>query len=220
MPTIFPSLISADLLNIRGEIKKFDPHCSGYHLDIMDNHFVPNLTWGASFINAIAKETQRILWVHLMVDNPHNWIETLALPPGSIVSFHFELTEEKIKLIKNIKEKKWLVSITINPKTPVDVIFPLLNLLDHVLIMSVKPGFPGQSFISSVVNKIDPLIGYRQTSDLDFKIGIDGGVNKSNIAMLAQKGIDHFAISAGIFYQPNPLAALRELQKIVDENNA
>ena len=215
--TIFPSLIAADPLNLQQEIERLDPHCVGYHLDVMDNHFVPNLTFGAAFINAMTKITRRQLWVHLMVEKPDEFIDTLFLPAGSMVTFHFESTPKDYYLAKRIKEKNWLASIAINPKTNVEEIFPFLDTVDQVLLMSVEPGFYGQSFISSVEDKIGPLIGYRQTSNVQFKIGIDGGINKTNIAQLTQKGADDFAVAAAIFRQDDPIKALQELQGLVKE---
>ncbi len=215
MAQIFPSLISADSLNLQKEIELLDPHTDGYHLDIMDNHFVPNLTWGPMVVNAIAKATRRKLWAHLMVDNPMDWDNILFLPPASILTFHFETEKEIPRLIKKIKEKKWLVSLAINPKTPVEEIFPIINALDQILLMSVEPGFSGQPFLESTIEKLDRLDAYRQTSDLQFRIGMDGGINAQNIAMLHKKGVDDFAIAGGIFNQADHVTALQELKKLV-----
>jgi len=214
MAHIFPSLIAGNLLNLQKEIKRLDPHVHGYHLDIMDNHFVPNLTWGPMFINAIAQVTYRILWVHLMVDNPMDWTSLLFLPPGSIYTFHLETKKEISKLVNQIKEKKWLVSIAINPKTPVEEIFPLLNILDQVLIMSVKPGFSGQNFLPEVVEKVERLAAYRDTSGTNFHIGIDGGIDDDNISILAEKGVNDFAIANGIFKATNSITKLQELKNL------
>ena len=217
MPTIYPSLIGGNQLNLQKEIETLDPHCAGYHLDVMDNHFVPNLTMGPDVVNAIATVTNRQLWVHLMVENPENIIERLVLPPESIVSFHLETTESPTPLIKRIKEKKWIPSIAISPKTEVAKVFPLLELANHVLIMSVEPGFAGQPFIPEVTRKIEPIIGYANTSGKPITIGIDGGIGKENIGMLVDKGIDHIAIASGIFDHEDPALALHELQSQTGE---
>ena len=143
----------------------------------MDNHFVPNLTWGPMFLAATSRTTYKQLWVHLMVDNPQDWLDKLTLPSGSIVSFHYETSATEISMINGIKEKDWLPSIAINPKTDVEKIFPFLEHLHQVLIMSVEPGFSGQKFLPEVVSKVEALNGYRATSGFGFTIGIDGGVN-------------------------------------------
>ena len=209
--------MAADQLNLQKVVEHLDPHCTGYHLDIMDHHFVHNLALTTAVVNALCTITRRQLWVHLMVEKPDEFIEKLFLPPGSIASFHFESTDRDENVAKRIKEKKWHSSIAINPKTDIDRIFPLLHNVDHVLLMSVEPGFSGQSFIASVEDKIAPLIGYRQTSNLSFKIAMDGGISEQNIERLAQKGVDNFAVANAIFKQPDPVAALQKLQTLVKE---
>lgn len=211
MAMIFPSLIAADLLNLQKEIEQLDPYCSGYQLDVMDNHFVPNLSFGSAVVNSIARITYKTIWVHLMVDDPHNWLGKFFLPPDSIISFHLETTKEIRNMIKRTKEKNWLPSIAINPKTPINDAFPLLDDIYQVLVMSVEPGFAGQEFLKNTISKLESLISYRETSGLSFKIGIDGGINLHNIAMLAEKGVDDFAIGSAIFNEKNPIEALKLL---------
>ncbi len=213
MIRIYPSLISANLLNLEHEIKLLEPHCDGFHLDIMDNHFVPNLTFGIDMIQAISKTTHKQLWVHLMVDQPNTWIESLQLPEQTILSFHIESTNKTSELIKRIKEKKWLTSIAINPKTNVDEIFPYLHLIDQVLIMSVEPGFSGQRFLEPTIDKIAPLIKRQTAQKLTFSIGFDGGITPENIGLLAQKGVTDFAAASTIFNNPHPIEALEQLRK-------
>lgn len=217
MPAIYPSLIAADLLNLQNEIARLGPYCDGYHIDVMDNHYVPNLTMGPDFVNAIARIAPKPVWVHLMVDKPENLMERLILPPGSILTIHFEKIEEILHIIKHIKEKKWMPGIAIKPKTPVDEIFPLLDKIHQVTIMSVEPGFSGQPFLKSTVTKIEPLIGYRATGKLKFRIAMDGGIGPNNIVELTQKGVDDFVIGAGLFRQPDPVFALQELKRILSK---
>ena len=215
MKAIYPSLISADLLNLEQEIKSLEPYCPGYHIDIMDNHFVPNLTWGASFVHAISDSTAKQMWVHIMVDNPDDWINKLRMPPGSILSFHVEATEVPEMLIKRILEKNWLPSLAVSPKTSVETILNFLNDVHHVLLMSVVPGFSGQKFLPEVTQKLEYLTAYRKQHNLDLKIGMDGGINKDNIAQLAQKGADYFAVASAIFDSSDPAQALQELNKLI-----
>jgi ribulose-phosphate 3-epimerase len=214
MARIFPSLTAADQLNLEREIKLLEPYCEGFHLDVMDNHFVPNITWGADTVNAIARLTDRILWVHLMVDNPAEFMKTLALPAGSIVTIHREAIGNNINILNRIKEKDWVPGIVISPKTPVEEIFPLLDVLHHVTIMSVEPGFAGQQFLPSAIEKIEHLIGYRETSGLKFEIALDGGINEHNIADLSQRGVDVFGVASAIFGKQDPVTALQHLQKL------
>ncbi len=212
MIRIYPSLISANLLRLQEEITRLEPYCDGFHLDIMDNHFVPNLTFGADMVHAISEITKKQLWVHLMVDNPESWCDQLQLHDESILSFHFESTKHIPDMVKRIKEKNWQPSIAIKPKTDVRELFPCLNMMNQVLLMSVEPGFSGQQFLPSVVDKIEPLLKYKDEHQLQFSIGMDGGITKQNIGTLAQKGVHDFAVASAIFDQSDPIAALQALK--------
>jgi ribulose-phosphate 3-epimerase len=214
MKPIYPSLIAADLLNIGTTIETFNRICDGFHVDIMDNHFVPNLTWGTAFANAIARASRQPTWVHLMVDNPEEWLDALELTPGSTLTFHFENSSEKNQLIRRIKEKNLRASIAINPKTPVEEILPIAHLVDQIVIMSVEPGFSGQEFIENSIAKIEPLIQLRVKQKLDFTIAMDGGINATNIHQLSQKGVDEFAAAKAIFGASDPVAAYEKLKKL------
>ena len=211
---IFPSLISADILNLEKVIKSLDPHCNGYHIDVMDDHFVPNLTWGPMFVNSISKITNLPLHVHLMVDNPSVWIDRVLLDEKDIFIFHIEAfndSERMENLIQDVKNKGWKVGIALNPKTDIKLVFDYLKDLDHVLIMSVEPGFSGQKFIQKVLLKIEPLIKKREELNLAFKIGMDGGIGSENIKELSEMGIDQFGIASVIFSKKDIIKALQEL---------
>ena len=214
---IYPSLISSDLLKLNETLALFDSYCDGYHIDVMDFHFVPNLTWGPQFVNSFVKATTQPLHVHLMVDNPFQWIDILDLSPIDSFMFHFEAIQnsnECAKLIENIKKKKWQVGIVINPETPVEELYSFLPSLDNILLMSVNPGFSGQPFMSSVIDKIQPLLDQRTKLKTKFDIGIDGGVDKENIALLGRKGIDFVGVASAIFSQKDPIDALQRLYEL------
>jgi ribulose-phosphate 3-epimerase len=214
MIKIYPSLMAADLLNIRQDIKRVEPLSDGFHIDIMDNHFVPNITFGADIAHAIAQITTKQLWIHLMIENPENFIHKLSLPAQTIISFHVEATADAQALIAIIKSKNWLPSISIKPSTPIETISPLLASLEQVVIMSVEPGFAGQQFLSPVVEKIDPLITHRKAKNLSFRIGMDGGINGENIEMLIEKGAQDFAIGSAFFNAQNPLDWINKLKEM------
>jgi len=216
MAALYPSLISSDILNLQRTIESLDPYCAGYHLDVMDYHFVPNLTWGPAFLHAIAKATTKKVWVHLMVDNPEMWVEKLDLPAGTLVTFHIETTNEPERLINLIQNKKWLAGIAMSPKTAIEELFPFLGRIHQALVMSVQPGHSGQLFMPSAIDKVNRLAEYRKSNNLHFSIGIDGGVNKENISMLVKAGVDDFGIATAIFGQPDPVAALQELNKLIE----
>lgn len=210
---IFPSLISSDLLNIRHTLQRLDAHCDGYHLDVMDDHFVPNLTWGPAFINAIALATRRPLQVHLMVDTPEKWIDRLILSGKDSFVFHIEALREVgdvAKLLKEIKKKEVKAGVALNPKTPVEHVIDVLPLVDELLIMSVEPGFSGQKFID-VTEKVSILCALQKKLNVDFEICMDGGIGADNIGMLAKKGVDLVGIASAIFSEDDPVEALKNL---------
>lgn len=215
MANIFPSLISADLLNLKHEIEEIDPYVGGYHIDVADFHFVPNLTWGPAFINAIRLATYKPLWVHLMVEYPEKYFDRLALQEEDIVSFHAESksTYSMQSLTMLIKSNNWIPSIALNPTTPLSILIPLKDLLEHVLIMSVEPGFSGQSFIPSVQEKIQCLVEWRKEHQLSFTIAVDGGIDASNFSNLVNLGATQLAVASAIFSHTNRLAAIKDIVK-------
>ena len=211
MVKLFPSLISGNLLCIQESITQLEPYCDGFHLDVMDNHFVPNLTFGADMVNVIARNTRKQIWVHLMVDDPIEWCATLQLAPGSIVSFHFEATNASQAVAKCITEKKWVPSIAINPKTAAQEILPLLSTINHVLVMSVQPGFSGQPFLPEALAKVETL----KKEKKDVIIGMDGGINRENIQEVVSAGAQDLAMAAAIFKSNDPVQAIQELRKLI-----
>lgn len=220
---IFASLIAADLLNLQREIQLIDPYVDGYHIDIMDGHFVPNLTWGAMFVDAISSITTKSLWIHLMVDNPLWWIEILKMPDDTLVSFHIESIKGVELCVKSIKEKKWMPSLAVSPKTPISETFPFFNIVDHILIMSVDPGFSGQSFISHMQQKINPVLDafckrarIPKSGENRGTIAFDGGINLENIGTLFRQGVTDFAIANAIFASRNTRDAVIRLRELVE----
>lgn len=154
---IYPSLMAANPLNFGFIIDQLDPYCAGYHLDIMDNHFVPNLTFGPAIVNKLATATKRPFWVHLMVENPQSLIDQFILPPASLITIHIGSTSEIKKTLTRIREKNYSPGIAFSPKNKPQEIIPYLNLIDQVLVMSVEPGFSGQQFLPNAVDRLDEV---------------------------------------------------------------
>lgn len=209
MSPFYPSLIAADLLNLKKEIQLLDPHVPGYHLDVMDYHFVPNMTMGPDWINAIRKATDKPLLIHLMVDNPENYLDRFTLNKDDIVSVHPESpsTLSFKELLHAIKAKGWIPSIALNPETPISIIKELAIQPQHILLMSVNPGFSGQEFMPVVYDKIKQLSGV--------PIAVDGGINPSNAKKLLEAGASQLVVGSALFNEGNPLKALQELQDSV-----
>ncbi len=217
MIKIFPSLISGNLLCIEQSIKQLEAHCDGFHVDVMDNHFVPNMTFGPDMVNAIAQATSKLMWVHLMVDDPADWCTSLRLRQGSIVSFHFEATRDADHTIKCITEKKWVPSVAISPKTNAAEIFSLLNTIDHVLVMSVNPGFSGQRFLANALPKVSEILEQAESIGKKIIVGMDGGVNKENIQSVAAAGVQDIAIASAIFDSDDPVRAIEDLRAMAQK---
>ena len=212
---IFPSLMSADLLNLEKVIKALEPHCDGFHIDIMDNHFVPNITWGAHLTNQIAQISIKPLLVHLMVEQPDDLINKLKLTHGSVISFHLEAAENPHPIIELITKLGYTPSIAIKPSTQLAKLYPLIDAgIPHVLLMSVEPGFSGQEFIANSKDRLKELVDYKTNNKKEFIICMDGGINSQNIADLHTLGAQQFAVSSALFGTKDPLEALKELYQL------
>lgn len=212
---IFPSLISSDLLQLGATLELLDAHVDGYHVDIMDNHFVPNLTWGALFIEALQRGTRLPLQIHLMVTDPFAWLKIIKVRQHDVFIFHYESIEEKSYLasgIQAIKEAGFKVGIALSPKTDVAVLFSLLTLLDIILIMSVEPGFSGQQFIPGALKKAQTLAQYKKEYNLSFVLAMDGGINQTNIAQIAAAGVAQVGVAAAIFFEKDMVLAVKKLK--------
>lgn len=212
---IYPSLISSDVLQLKKTIEMLDPHCDGYHIDVMDDHFVPNLTWGPVFVKAIMGATRLPVHLHLMVDNPECWIDRVALRKEDVFIFHHEAVrnEDKIcALIKGIKKSGCLVGAALNPETAVEKVFPYLAFLDYILLMSVRPGFSGQKFIPEVLKKVSVLKEALAKQRRACVIGMDGGVSRENIGVLKKALVDEVGVASAIFATNDPVRAIKELK--------
>ncbi len=211
MIKIFPSLMAAPQLNLERTIKLLDAYCDGFHLDVMDDHFVPNLGMSASTVNQIARMTTKQLSVHLMAEKPEELLASFQLKKNDVVSFHVESAKNPDVLIKEIKKKHLQASIALKPKTPVEKIYPYLPQLDQVLIMTVEPGFSGQPLLPETFKKIETLSNYKKVQGLFTVLAVDGGITKDNIQKLAQLGVENFSVGSGIFGATDPVEALQEL---------
>lgn len=215
MIALFPSLIASNLLRLQETIDLLDPLVQGYHLDVMDFHFVPNLTWGPDFINAIRTATTKQLFIHLMVDYPENYIPLFRLQSEDIVSFHYEspshFTAEQ--LCSKIGSHDLIPSIALNPETALTVLSSVPHLR-HLLLMSVHPGFSGQPFIPSTLDKITESVALRAQRQVPFTIAVDGGITEENCRALALRGADAFALATALFKDHQPREAIKRIERL------
>lgn len=207
MAKIYPSLISGDILNLATSIKTLEPHCAGFHLDVMDFDFVPNLTWGPIFINAIRKITKKQVWVDLLVQYPEKYIERLQLNKGDIVSIHLESKHQK-NIFEQIQSLGLVPSIAIDPHTEITSLIPYLGQVGHVLLMSVTPGFSGQKFVPTSIERLEQLHALIEHLHRKPLIGMDGGLNSATLPKILEIGIDTVAMATEIFENNNPIERL------------
>ena len=208
MIKISPSLLSADFANLKLEIS--DISCADMlHLDVMDGHFVPNITFGPPLIASIRKYTDMTFDVHLMISHPLKYIEAFAKAGSDIISVHLECDDDIDECISLIKKCGKKACVVINPDTEAEAVFPYLDKIDMVLIMSVYPGFGGQSFIESVLEKAEKI---RKISDID--IEIDGGINEKTIKKAVNAGCNVLVAGTAVFGRENRNEAIETLKKL------
>ncbi len=216
MKLLAPSILSADFSNLSQQIRLLEiAGADIIHCDIMDGQFVPNITFGPFIVDAIRKITKLPLDVHLMIKNPDNFIPAFSEAGADYISVHFEEAVHLHRTIYIIKDRGLKAGVVINPSTTVNSLLNILEFVDFVLIMSVNPGFGGQKFIPSSLNKIRELDKLRKELNLGFKIEIDGGINKDNIKDVVTAGCDIVVTGASIFHSDNISAAVTELKNII-----
>lgn len=180
MKIISPSILACDFLNLENELNLLNnTDCEYLHLDVMDGHFVNNLTFGYQLISCIRTKTNKLLDVHLMISNPTRYLEEYINAGSDIITIHLEIKEDINNIIDIIKSNNKKVGIAIKPDTDLDLLTPYLDKIDLVLVMSVNPGFGGQSFIESSTNRIKHLVKLREENNYNYVINVDGGVNNS-----------------------------------------
>ena len=201
---ISPSILSADFSQLSNEIKRLEEGGADMiHVDVMDGHFVPNLTIGPPVIKALRNYTKLPFDVHLMISPVHKYIKDYANAGADIITIHPEATDNLVNSINHIKELKKKVGVSLNPDTEIDVIINLLDQIDLVLIMSVFPGFGGQKFIPEVVKKIEELNKIKMEKNLKYDIEVDGGINFSNSKIVLNAGANILVSGTTIFKENN-----------------
>ena len=201
---ISPSILSANFSQLSNEIKRLeDGGADMIHIDVMDGHFVPNLTIGPPVIKALRNYTKLPFDVHLMISPVHKYIKDYANAGADIITIHPEATDNLVNSINHIKELKKKVGVSLNPDTEIDVIINLLDQIDLVLIMSVFPGFGGQKFIPEIVKKIEELNKIKIEKNLNYDIEVDGGINFSNSKTVIDAGANILVSGTTIFKENN-----------------
>ena len=203
MTKIAPSILSADLLDIAKEVKSVDKSGADYiHIDIMDGQYVKNITFGPNIVRSLRKTTKKILDVHLMINSVELYVEEFIKAGANIISFHPETVKNPKKIIELLKRNGCKAGIALHPKIKIKEIIQYLNLVDHVIVMGVIPGFGGQKFIKSELKKIHELNNLRKKNKLNFEIEVDGGINKETSKLCIKNGADVLVAGSYIFKAP------------------
>ena len=215
MLQIVPSILSADFARLAEDIGKLEQ--SGVrmlHVDIMDGHFVPNLTLGPPVVKSLRKATKLRLDLHLMITDPDKYAPLFIDAGADQISVHYEAATHLDRTIRMIQDVGVQAGVVLNPATPVSVLEDILYLVDYVLVMSVNPGFEGQKFIPNALRKIRALDRLRSERRLGFSIEIDGGVSATNVGEIVQSGGDWLVAGSAVFHSADPAAAVKEMQQV------
>lgn len=197
---IAPSILSADYANFESELKKLEATGAEYaHIDIMDGHFVPNISFGAGVVASMRPHSRLVFDCHLMVSNPEHHIEDFARAGADIISIHAEATPHIHGALQKIRAAGVKASVVINPGTPVEAVKNVLNLVDQVLVMTVNPGFGGQAFLPETMDKVRELVVLREVNQLGFDIEVDGGIDNETIRVAKEAGANVFVAGSYVF---------------------
>ncbi|MDO9574986.1 MAG: ribulose-phosphate 3-epimerase [bacterium] len=208
---IAPSILSCDFSRLKEEIKKVEEAgCDMLHLDVMDGHFVPNITFGPLLIETIHRITDLPLDVHLMIEDPGFYWKKFKDAGASIISFHKEVVESPNGLIDRMKRENVTVGLALNPGTPLEDILPFVHSVDFVVVMTVDPGFGGQKFIEEPLEKVKIL------SEMGVTVEVDGGIKVSNAKKVIESGADILVSGSGIFREADPAGAVKAFKALAD----
>lgn len=215
MPIIAPSLLASNFLNLEAECKMLnESNADWYHLDIMDGRFVPNISYGPMFVEVFRKATNKICDVHLMIEEPGNYAEAFKKAGADILSVHIEACPHLHRNIQQIKALGMKAGVAVNPHTPVDLLKDILADIDMVCLMSVNPGFGGQSFIPRTLLKIKQLREMIDERSLQVKIEVDGGVTLENAKSIIDAGADVLVAGSTVFKAADPVAMIAALKNL------
>jgi ribulose-phosphate 3-epimerase len=218
MVKIAPSILSADFSLLGREVKDVEKAGADYiHIDVMDGHFVPNITIGPLIVEAIRPVTSLHFDVHLMIENPENYIQNFVHAGADYISVHVEACKHLHRTIHQIKETGVRAGVVLNPATPVEMIRDVLTDVDLVLLMTVNPGFGGQKFIPNVLKKIEQVRRWRDEQNLHFEIEVDGGINAETAKLCVAAGADVLVAGSYIFNNKDRREAIKSIRQSISD---
>ena len=220
-PRIAPSILAADFARLGEEVTRVAPHVDLFHIDVMDGHFVPNLSLGMPVIESLRKVTDVPFDCHLMMTNPDAYLEPLRAAGADLVTVHMEVFPDPTRVAKQARDLGLGFGLVLNPPTPFAAVEPYVELADMLLIMSVNPGFGGQAFIPEVLTKVSQARKLVDFQALGTEIEIDGGIGPDNIGRAREAGAEVFVAGSSVFRADDPVAAVAELRsRLSQEQNA
>jgi ribulose-phosphate 3-epimerase len=216
-PVVAPSILAADFARLAEESRRVEGTADWLHVDVMDNHFVPNLTIGLPVVQSLRKATPTPLDCHLMIEAPDRWAVGYAEAGAMNVSFHIEAAEDAAALARDLRAAGTRVGLAIDRDTPVEPYLDLLPLFDTVLIMTIKAGFGGQRFIPEMLDKVRAVRHHRAAGHLSFRIEVDGGIDEDTAVAAAEAGADAFVAGTAVFGAADPAEAVRRIRSRVSQ---
>jgi len=214
---IAPSLLAADFGRLADEVTAIAKHADSLHLDIMDGHFVPNISFGMPVISALRAVTDMYFDCHLMTTNPDAYVPQLAEAGANLLTMHIEAVPDPTRAAKRVRDAGLEFGLVINPSTPFTGVAPFLELVDLLLIMSVEPGFGGQSFMEDVLPKVEAAREWVESNDLAVDIQIDGGITSETAPLARMAGANVFVAGTAIFGSHDPAEAINELRQAIED---
>lgn len=213
---IAPSILAADLAALGQEVAEVAPAVATIHVDVMDGHYVPNITFGQPIVRSLRRVTDRELDCHLMITDPRTYApQFLELGAGS-VTFHPEVEDDPLSLVHDLHERGGRVGVAIKPAHPLAMVEELLPHVDMLLVMTVEPGFGGQAFIPEAVPKVAEAVVWRHRHGAELRIQVDGGISRETIAQAVEAGADTFVAGSAVFGEDDRVAAVQELAAIAE----
>ena len=213
---ISPSLLSVDIGNIQRDLELLENSVDYFHVDVMDGHFVPNISYGAPIMKCLRKVNDMFFDTHLMISNPLRYTEDFVKGGADRITFHIESDDDPMEVIEKIRSFGVSPAIAIKPKTPAEAVFKYIPFIDMVLVMTVEPGFGGQSFMEDMMPKVAAVKKYAEENNCKIDIQVDGGIDKNTIAKAAAAGANIFVAGSALFRQADYNKAVAELRSAAE----